>query len=47
MSMALYFGELLSRNGTGHAMLNGLIDLSLAITAISVVFGRLYTGMVR
>ena len=44
--MALYFGELLYRHGTDHALLNATIYAALALTATSVVFGRLYTGMV-
>ena len=44
--MALYFGELLFRHGTDHTLLNATIYAALALTATSVVFGRLYTGMV-
>lgn len=45
--MALYFGELLWRHNPGHSILNTLVYLALAIITVSVVFGRLYTGMVR
>ncbi|ORY87501.1 phosphatidic acid phosphatase type 2/haloperoxidase [Leucosporidium creatinivorum] len=45
VSMALYFGELLWRHNPGHSILNTLVYLALTIITVSVVFGRLYTGM--
>jgi hypothetical protein len=47
--MALFCGELLlSRNtGDGTAVTNAMGVVGLAVFAWSVVFGRLYTGMVR
>jgi len=46
VSMALYFGELLWRHNPGHSIINTLVYLALAVITVSVVFGRLYTGMV-
>lgn len=46
VSMALYFGELLWRHNPGYSFLNALVYLALALITVSVVFGRLYTGMV-
>lgn len=44
--MALYFGELLHRSGSGTSLGNAMVYVTLAFIAFSVVFGRLYTGMV-
>lgn len=44
--MALYFGELLYRRNPELSMLNLFVYAFLAIISFSVVFGRIYTGMV-
>lgn len=44
--MAFYLGELVHRYHADHAFVNGSIYILLGFITVSVVFGRLYTGMV-
>lgn len=47
VSLALYFGELLMRWSPEHTALNAVIHVALFLFALTITFGRVYTGMVR
>lgn len=47
VSLALYFGELLMRWSPEHTALNSVIYVALFLFALTITFGRVYTGMVR